>query len=286
MIPIAAFALAGCLAVGAAHDQILAGDLAGRFPEWAAVPPETPLGLAPAPGVQRVFRLPELRRLAEHFRLPAAPASEVCITRRVAVFTADRLLAAMQRELPAAHIELLDFSRQPAPEGELAFPVAGLRQAETGGYWNGYVAYGGRHHFVVWARVKVRMAAARVIAVQDIRPGVALDAALLRVETLEQIPVKGFTATVEAAAGMVSRRAIAAGTALRTEWLEAAKVVMRGETVEVEAVHGGAHLKLEGIAEGSGAPGETIPIQNPVSKQRFMARVECKGKVVVTKGSL
>jgi flagella basal body P-ring formation protein FlgA len=56
--------------------------------------------------------------------------------------------------------------------------------------------------------------------------------------------------------------------------------------VEVEAVHGGAHLKLEGIAEGSGAPGETIPIQNPVSKQRFMARVECKGKVVVTKGSL
>ena len=67
MIPIIVFALAGCLAVGAGNDQILAGDLAGRLPEWAAVPPETPLGLAPAPGVQRIFRLPELGRLAEHF---------------------------------------------------------------------------------------------------------------------------------------------------------------------------------------------------------------------------
>jgi len=63
MIHLAAFALAACLAVGAGSDQVLAGDLAAAFPEWRAVPPETPLALAPAPGVQRVFRLPELRRL-------------------------------------------------------------------------------------------------------------------------------------------------------------------------------------------------------------------------------
>ncbi len=286
MIPLAAFALAGCLAVGAAHDQILAGDLAGRFPEWASIPAETPLGLAPAPGVQRILRVAELRRLAERFSLTAVPGLDVCVTRPTAVFTADRLLAAMQKELPAAHIELLDFSRQPAPEGELAFPVAGLRQAAAGGYWSGYVTYGGRHHFTLWARVRVRMAATRVIAVQDIKPGAALEAALFRVETREEIPAKGFAGTLEEIAGMTSRRAIAAGTALRTEWLEAAKVVVRGETVEVEAALGGAHLKLEGIAEASGAPGETIPIQNPVSKQRFMARVEGKGRVVVTKGSL
>ena len=37
MIPLAAFALTGCLAVGAASDQIVAGDLAARFPEWAAL---------------------------------------------------------------------------------------------------------------------------------------------------------------------------------------------------------------------------------------------------------
>jgi flagella basal body P-ring formation protein FlgA len=68
--------------------------------------------------------------------------------------------------------------------------------------------------------------------------------------------------------------------------LEPAKVVLRGETVQVEAVLGGARLKLEGRAEASGAIGDIVSIQNPISKQRFPARVEGKGKVVATKGSL
>jgi hypothetical protein len=144
MMPLAAFALAGCLAVGPAGDRILAGDLAAGFPEWAAVPAETPLGLAPAPGVQRVFGVLELRRLAERWSLSTVPDREICVTRPVAVLTVARLLAAMQNavqnELPAAHIELLDFSRQPAPEGTLVFPVSGLRQGPAGGYWSGYVA--------------------------------------------------------------------------------------------------------------------------------------------------
>jgi flagella basal body P-ring formation protein FlgA len=73
---------------------------------------------------------------------------------------------------------------------------------------------------------------------------------------------------------------------VRSEWLEPAKVVLRGETVQVEAVLGGARLQMDCVAEASGAVGETIPIQNPVSKHRFPARVESKGKVVVTRGSL
>jgi flagella basal body P-ring formation protein FlgA len=286
MIHLAAFALAACLAVGTGSDQVLACDLAAAFPEWRAVPPETPLALAPAPGVQRVFRLPELRRLAERWNLSPAPDREVCVTRPVAVLTADRLLAAMQKELPAAHIELLDFSRLPSPEGELLFPVSGLHQTPAGGYWSGHVLYAARHRFAVWARVKVKVAATRVIATQDLKPGVPLDASQFRLEMREEVPAAGFVRSVEEVAGKVSRRAIVEGAALRTAWLESAKVVMRGETVEVEAVHGGARLKLEGIAEGSGAIGETIPIQNPLSKRRFQARVESKGKVVVTKGSL
>jgi flagellar basal body P-ring formation protein FlgA len=125
-----------------------------------------------------------------------------------------------------------------------------------------------------------------VIAARDIKAGFPLDAAQFRAENREEVPTAGFVTTIEEVAGKVSRRPIAAGVALRADWLEPAKVVMRGETVEVEAVHGGARLKLEGIAEASGAIGQTIPIQNPVSKQRFPARVESKGKVVVTKGSL
>jgi flagella basal body P-ring formation protein FlgA len=286
MIPLAAFALSGCLAVSAGSDRILAGDLAARFPEWAAVPPETPLALAPAPGVQRVLRVLELRRLAERWSLSPVPGREICVTRPVAVFAAPRLLAAMQKEFPAGHIELLDFSRQPAPEGALAFPLSGLRQGPAGGYWSGYVTYGGNRRFTLWARVKVTAAVARVVAAQDLKPGSPLDAALLRMETREEIPAAGFPTSVEEVAGKVPRRAIARGTALRAEWLEPAKVVLRGETVRVEAVRGGARLELECVAEASGAIGDTIPILNPVSQRRFPARVESKGRVVVTKGSL
>jgi flagella basal body P-ring formation protein FlgA len=294
MMPLAAFALAGCLAVGPAGDRILAGDLAAGFPEWAAVPAETPLGLAPAPGVQRVFRLLELRRLAARWSLSTVPDREICVTRPVAVLTAARLLAAMQeaiqndvqKVLPAAHIELLDFSRQPAPEGTLVFPVSGLRQGLTGGYWSGYVAYGGSHRFTLWARVKVMVARARVVAAEDLKPGVALDSAQLSVETREEVPAAGLVSAVEEVAGKALRRPVARGTALRAEWLEPAKVVLRGETVRVEAVRGGARLELECVAEGSGAIGEIVPILNPVSQRRFPARVESKGRVVATKGSL
>jgi flagella basal body P-ring formation protein FlgA len=286
MIPLALFALAACLSLSPASDRVVAGDLAATFPEWAAVPPGTALGLAPAPGVQRIFRLPELRRIAERWSLTPLPDREICVTRPVAVVSGDRLLAAMRKELPGAHIELLDFSHQPAPEGDLAFPVSGLRQGPAGGYWNGFVAYGGTHRFLLWARVKVLVPAPRVIAARDLKPGVAVDAALLRVETREEIPATGFASAIGDVTGKAARRAVPAGTALRSEWLEEAKVVLRGETVQVEAVRGGAHLSLECVAEGSGAIGEIISIHNPVSQRRFPARVESKGKVVATKGTL
>jgi flagella basal body P-ring formation protein FlgA len=286
MIALAAFALAPCLAVGAGSDQILAGDLAARFPGWAAVPAQTALALAPAPGVQRVFRVLELRHMAERWGVSPVPDGEVCVTRPVAVLTVARLLAAMQSELPSAHIELLDFSHQPAPEGTLVFPVSGLRQGPEGGYWNGHVTYGGNHRFTVWVRVKVMVSRERVVAAEDLKPGMALDAAQFRVETREEVAAAGSSIAIEEVAGKSLRRPMAAGTVLRSEWLEPAKVVLRGETVRVEAVRGGARLELECVAEGSGAIGDIIPILNPVSQRRFPARVESKGRVVATKGSL
>jgi flagella basal body P-ring formation protein FlgA len=290
MIALGAFALAGCLVVGAGSDRVLAGDLAAASPEWATVPAETPLALAPAPGVQRVFRLLELRRLAVRWSLSTVPDREICVTRPVAVLTVARLLAAMQsavqKEMPEAHIELFDFSRQPAPEGELVFPVSGLRQGARGGSWSGYVSYGGNHRFTLWARVKVTVARTRVVAAEDLKPGVTLDSTQLRVEMREEVPAAGMVSAVEEVAGKVLRRPVARGAALRVQWLEPAKVVLRGETVRVEAVRGGARLELECVAEGSGAIGEIVQILNPVSQRRFPARVESKGRVVATRGSL
>ena len=78
MMLLAAFAMAGCLAVNAGFYRILAGDLAPSFPAMAGLPADTPVGLAPAPGVVRVFPVPELRMLAARFQLPSAPTEEIC----------------------------------------------------------------------------------------------------------------------------------------------------------------------------------------------------------------
>jgi flagellar basal body P-ring formation protein FlgA len=126
--------------------------------------------------------------------------------------------------------------------------------------------------------------APRVIAVESLQPGRAVDAAQLRLEMRDEFPGAGsFAVSIDQAAGRIPRRAIAAGTPLRIEWLETPKEVTRGDTVHVEVVMGGARLELEAQAEASGAVGDTIPVLNPVSKKRFPARVDGKGKVSVTK---
>ena len=90
MIPLASLAVSACLAVSPGSDQILIGDLAGAFPGLESAASGLAVALAPAPGVERVFRLPELRRLAARFNLPVAPASEVCVVRPVSPPDPDR----------------------------------------------------------------------------------------------------------------------------------------------------------------------------------------------------
>src|ERR1017187_10428103 len=121
MIPLAPLAVSACLAVSPGSDHILVRDLTGAFPGLESVAPGLPVALAPAPGVERVFRLPELRRLAARFNLPVAPASEVCVVRPVSPPDPALFLAAMRKELLLAAIEIEDYSRQPAPAGDLAF---------------------------------------------------------------------------------------------------------------------------------------------------------------------
>jgi flagella basal body P-ring formation protein FlgA len=281
MIPLATFALGTCLAVGAASDQVLAGDLASIAPEWSSIPPETPLSLAPAPGVQRVFRLPELRRLALRWNLTSLPERELCVTRPVARLDPAVLLAAMRQQLPEARIEILEFSRQPAPQGKLEFPLAGLRQSSAGALWTGSVKYAGERRFAVWARVKVLVKVVRVVATDTLLAGRPIEPALLRLESSEEFPSPGYVAAVQEIAGKSARRSIAAGVPLRGEWLEPAKVVNRGDAVQVDIVNGGAHLTLDGVAASAGAIGETILILNPDSKRQFRARVVSQGKVLV-----
>jgi len=283
MILLASFAMAGCLAVGAGSDHITAGDLAAALPAFQSISPDTLVALAPAPGMRRVFRAPELRQWAARLDAPAPAAGEVCFERPVARLGPERLLEAMRRQLPAAEIEILDYSRMPAPEGPLEFPVSGLRPVPGGGFWSGAVRYAGSRRFTIWAKVKVLVAAPRVIAAVDLKPARPVRAADLRLEMRQEFPAGGFVASIDEAAGRVLRRPVAAGTSLIAQWLDVLQDVARGQTVKVEVWNGGAHLELEAEAEASGSVGEIVPVRNPTSNQRFLARVDGKGRVSVGK---
>jgi len=282
MIPLAAFAMAACFAVDAPKDQILAGDLARGLPEWAALPPETPVALAPAPGVQRVLRFPELRRMAARWNVTSDAAYEICFIRPVVPIPPERMLEAMRVQLPAARIEIVEPSRVPAPRGTLEFPLSGLRP----GYWFGHVSYGAGHRFVVWARVNVTVPVTRIVASADLKPGQPIDAAQLKLESSWGKPRTGPELSmpelsIEAIAGCIPRRAIAAGTAIEKQWLGAPTLVHRGDTVTVEVIRGLTKLETVAVAEATGSLGDLIPVLNLDSKRRFRARVDAKGKVSV-----
>ncbi|PWU01372.1 MAG: flagella basal body P-ring formation protein FlgA [Terriglobia bacterium] len=280
MILLSSVLLAGCLAVGPASDRITAGLLAPEFSGMESVAPETALALAPAPGAVRIFRLPELRKLAARFGL-TVPQNDICVQRPVAPLERERLQTVLETAMPGARIEILEFSRKPVPSGEIEFPPAALRDTPSGSLWNGAVRYGSTHRFSIWARVRARIGIEQVIASGDLRPGTPIAAELLRIETREESPsAAGLAHSIGEVAGKWPRVLIRAGSAIRTAQLQNPVDVTRGDTVVAE-VRGAAHLEVAAVAEKSGAVGEVIPLRNPASQKRFLGRIAAKGKVMV-----
>jgi flagella basal body P-ring formation protein FlgA len=287
MMLLASMALAGCLGVAPGSNRILAGDLAPSFPELAGVPAETPLGAAPAPGVVRTFHIAELRALAKRLGIAGFPQSDICVQRPVAPLDPARLLEAMRRQLPDARLHIVEFSRQPAPAGEIEFPLSGLHYAAPESLWTGSVRFGDNSRFTIWARVIVLESAPRVLAVGDLEAGRPIAAGQLLVQMRDGLAAPGvFARSIEEVAGKCPRVAIRAGAEIRAALLENVKEVLRGDTVRVEVRSGAAYLDFEARAETSGAVGQTVLVRNPLSQKQFRALVEAPGKVrVVPEGA-
>src|ERR1017187_1656478 len=282
MIPLAPLAVSACLAISPGSDQILIRDLAGAFPGLQSAAPDLVVALAPAPGVERVFRLRELRGVPARCSRPAAPPSEVCFAPPVSPPDPALFLAAMRKELPQAAIEIEDYSRQPAPAGDLAFPASSLRRAPRETLWIGYVRYAGNRRFTVWARVRLSIPVERVVAAADLAPNRPIDRAQLRLETREESFSDGASPkSIGEVAGKWPRIAIRAGSCIRAVELQVPPDVVRGKTVHVAVRDGGALVSLDARAEASGSRGDTIPVSDPISHRRFRARVEAKARVSV-----
>jgi flagella basal body P-ring formation protein FlgA len=272
------FTLTACLTLPPGAANVTAADI-----HFDGVPDATILSLAPAPGAQRIFHVPELRQIAARFHIANVPDDDICMEREMAPLDSSKLLAAMQKELPAAKIEISDFSKQPAPRGEIEFRRKGLRgNAPPEATWFGAIRYASNREFTIWAKVKVTVRAPRVIALSDLVPNKPIEASQVKLETRDEFPsAQSLAESVEEALGRYPRAIIRAGSAIRRDALEAAKDIRQGDIVEVDVRSGQAHLKFEARAESSGAIGETIAVRNPTSTKRFQAKIAAKGKVWV-----
>lgn len=268
-----------CLPVSG--ERILAGDLAQAVPVFAAIAPELALGYAPAPGARRTYGAAELARLARRYGLAVEPGMEACFVRPVETLTGARVAAALRAAMPMARIEVVEFSRQPIPAGELRFPVSGLRADQSTSsplLWHGVVSASGQDDFPVWAKVRIQISGKRVTATEALAPGRPIERAQLREEPYEGPPGLPDLSQI---VGWVPRRPIPAGAAIERQWLDVPADVVRGERVRVEIRSGRARVILEGQAQSSGRRGELVGVRNPANGKILRATVADRGRVVL-----
>jgi hypothetical protein len=136
-------------------DRILGRDLAAAVQALDGLDPAAEIAHAPVPGVQRLFRPEEILRVAREHSLQAPDRPvEICFERKTQLLTAEWLQPVIERALgtSGARVEILDFSRNPVPQGTLEFSRGALTAA---GAWRGRMLYGEGRSIPVWVRVRV-----------------------------------------------------------------------------------------------------------------------------------
>ena len=288
-----AFVVASVVQSAACHtisaDRIYARDVAAVVPAFAALPSDLDVGFAPAPGQTRIFHSTDLRRLAEAHQIPGEFRTDVCFTWQMAVPTREAILAAIGKTLAGrnAQVELVDQSLASAPAGEIIFPLTGLSGvSDEAVTWHGYVRYAGEKHYAIWARVRVRVKEHHVLATEPLKPDVAINPGELRLESYEGPLLRDKVLTdLASVVGMIPRRPLPPGVALTENDLDKPRDVERGDTVQVIAEEGHAHIEAQGIAEDGGRRGAVVSVRNATSGKKFRATVEDKDKVLVIPGT-
>ena len=287
-----ALAQTPCLTV--TGEQIRGSDVARAVPALAKISPNVPLAPAPPPGNTRVFYLSELQSIGARFSIRVVDAQEVCFRYATEDLNRDRVTEAMRKALrvPDARIELLETSAGPVPVGVIEFERENLGAPAAPGQrtpvpWRGDIVYAGNRRFPISAKVRITAPVSRLVAVEPLRPGVAIKPSQLRSEIVESFPLAtNGVLSIEQIAGMTPLRPIAAGAEIRLDNLTRPNDVNRGDMVHVEVRIGAAHLALTGRAESAGHIGDTIAVRNPDSSKVFHAMVEAAGKVIVERPGL
>jgi flagella basal body P-ring formation protein FlgA len=197
------------------------------------------------------------------------------------------VLKAMHQTLgPEAHVEIVELSRFPAPSGEVVFCREDIGTPPVA-LWHGYVAYDGDKRFPIWARVKLSMQTMRLVALEELRPGIPIKASQVAVQNIEEFPQRRITPrSVAEVEGALPRRFISANSPVWADAIEPANDVTKGDRVSVVVHSGLAKLAFDAEAQSSGRRGDFVPFKNPESGKLFRARVEGPGKAWVDTPSI
>jgi flagella basal body P-ring formation protein FlgA len=269
-----AFLSAACIALSG--PNITAGDMAKGVPGFVPTDPSTFVAYGPTPGVQRVMHPAETKLLLGRLQYESdtVPA-ELCFERPTHLLEPDAVAAAMRRTLGSdTNIEIVEISRFPAPDGELLFPRDGMGGPPVA-VWNGYVRYDGVKKFPVWARVKLSTKITRVIALEQLKPGVPIKASQLATEEVEEFPQRRVSVeSIALAEGALPKRYIAANTPVWLDSIDPANDITKGDHAIVSVHSGLAQLSFDAEAQASGRRGDVVAFKNPESGKVFRARVE------------
>lgn len=273
-------------------DQITGEDLVKALPVFSVMPGDAVIALSPVPGVRRVFAYPELARIGKKYGIDAPANARACFEWKMQPLTEDAVRAAMRETLesPDARVTILAMSKAQIPEGKLVFPLSGLAastnvEPTTPVTWRGEVLYHSAHTITVWARVRISATMTRVVAREMILPGKPVSASAVRLETLEDFPLRdNFARNLDEVVGRLPLHAIQPESPVLRVDLREPFQVQRGEDVRVTAISGAAQLTLQAVAETSGKQGDLITLKNPQTGKTFSARVDGKGQALVVTG--
>jgi len=273
---LAAASTTGCRIV--TDDVIRMRDIAATAPVFSAVDDNLVVAYAPLPGAIRILQSAQLARLANRHGIADGEFRDLCFQRAMRQIDQQELLDTLSKSLaiPSAEVELVDFSRFPAPVGDLAFPRSGLAlsPSKTPLLWKGYVIYGGGQHYPMWARVRVHARLRRVVAADNLVTGKPVRGDQVRIEPLEGVPDALAPAqSLDQVVGKSLLRPVRRGSTVSLDDISSSIAVHRGDTVDVDLRTPLLHLRFEAAAEMDGRLGDRIRLRNLRSKNTFVGEV-------------
>ncbi len=279
----------GCVAIAGAW--ITGGDLGRALPQFQSLPESAIVASAPAPGAVRVLSIETLDRFARSHGA-AAPLAAACFVLAAAPPDPQVMLEALLRSMAARFPEagawqadIVSYSRDPAPEGNVSFSAVTTvspDRSDGSRLYRGSVVQAGGRVFPVWLRVRLRVERSCSAVASDLAPGRFVAPGQVRVEkAFHPAPGPRCIASAAELEGRIPVRAIPRGTLLSPNMFRPAPVVSRGDDVAVEVRSGSARITFHAKSEGSGHSGEKIALVNRESGKRFTARIVGPGRAVL-----